>query len=307
MKPLKTIQVQKSEDKTRKYLFELEDGNRIETVYMDHPYGGSVCVSSQAGCSMGCAFCASGLRRKARDLRAEEIARQVFAVWEDLKREASDSPRLSHAVVMGTGEPFDNYENVIGFCDQISDQRLIDGYFKANALEKSKEERFQAIAARHITVSTCGLVPKIRAFSETEKRYNLAISLHAPEDGLRNRLMPVNRKYPLSELIPAAKEYCEKTNRRITFEYILLSEVNDSDAQAEALSALLSGEERFYVNLIPYNPVNEFGFRGSEKSRALAFYDVLMKHGVKATLRKERGTDIAAACGQLRLKSESEK
>ncbi len=293
---MKTKTIQISEDGTKKYLLELEDGNLIETVLMTHPYGQSVCVSSQAGCNMGCAFCASGLLKKIRNLTAEEMLGQVLATKED----------VSHIVVMGTGEPFDNYEEVIRFCNTISDPKLLSAHFQklnsreADTLKNAPGYTFSAVAPRHITVSTCGIVPKIYEFTETEKRFNLAISLHAPNNELRNQLMPVNKKYPLDELIPAAAEYCRKTKRRITFEYILLEGVNDSEEHAEELASLLNNDS-FYVNLIPYNNVNEFGFRGSEKEKALRFYDILMKNGLKATLRKEHGSDIAAACGQLRL------
>ena len=280
---------------------------RIETVYMDHPYGGSVCVSSQAGCNMGCAFCASGLRKKKRDLLAKEILAQVFSAARFLEKNAGQGKKITHAVVMGTGEPFDNYENVLTFCDKITDPRFLRQYFKVSTLENSEDFVFDALAPRHITVSTCGLVPKILEFAKTPKRYHLAISLHAPDDELRNRLMPVNRKYPVSALIEAADAYCRLTKKRVTFEYILLKGINDSYTQAKALGALLSGNENFYVNLIPYNAVSEFGFQGTEKPKALEFYDVLMKSGVKATLRKERGADIKAACGQLRLQEEKKK
>lgn len=282
---LKTEKVLTSKDGTQKYLFRLDDGNQIETVLMKHPYGNSVCVSSQAGCNMGCAFCASGLLKKVRDLTAEEMLLQVQCAQEICTQSLSDSSsdssgRITHIVVMGTGEPFDNYEEVLRFCNRISTE----------------------VAPRHITVSTCGIVPKIRAFSETEKRYNLAISLHAPDNELRSRLMPVNKTYPVEEVIAAADEYCKKTRRRITFEYLLLEGVNDTEKDALKLASLLKDNESFYVNLIPYNAVSEFGFQGSSKDAALSFYDILMKNGVKATLRKERGTDISAACGQLRLR-----
>ena len=315
---LEIMERQTSEDGTRKYLLQLSDGNRIETVLMAHPYGNSVCVTSQAGCNMGCAFCASGLTKKLRDLTAEEMLAQVATVHSDLSQADSDgafdgSAGISHIVVMGTGEPFDNYEEAVRFCDLISDER------KLRALsEAALPVPLKAVAPRHITVSTCGLVPKILDFTQTEKRFNLAVSLHAPNNTLRDRLMPVNKKYPLEELIPAAAEYCRVTRRRITFEYLLLEGVNDSEDDARELAELLqspfrSGEngdapraesaDSFYVNLIPYNSVREFGFRGSDKETALRFYDVLMKHGVKATLRKERGADITAACGQLRLQT----
>ncbi len=287
MLPVKEIQT--SADGTVKFLLQLAEGNLIETVYMLHPYGGSVCVTSQAGCSMGCAFCASGLLKKQRNLQAEEMLAQVETVkaylQEKAEEEQTEAVPLSHIVVMGTGEPFDNYEEVIRFCDLVT------------------EEPYR-IAPRHLTVSTCGLVPQIRRFINTKKRYNLAISLHAPDNEVRNRLMPVNRKYPLEELLPAAADYCRATKRRVTFEYILLEDMNDSKEQAEKLAALLRTEEThdlFYVNLIPYNSVRENDFRGTDKEQALVFYDTLMKHGIKATLRKERGGDIAAACGQLRF------
>lgn len=293
---LQTRKVLAAEDGTRKFLFELGDGNRIETVFMQHPYGGSVCVTSQAGCSMGCVFCASGLQKKIRNLLPEEMLEQVFSVQRILKEQ-----NLTHVVVMGTGEPFDNFENVMDFCDKITSQPFLDQYFKVNTFPgRTPEDSFSALAPRRITVSTCGLIPQIYAFAETPKRYNLAISLHAPEDELRGRLMPVNRKYRMEELIRAASDYCEKTRRRVTFEYILLRGINDSDAHAASLARILSGQEGFYVNLIPYNPVEGLPFQGTEKNRTLAFYDVLMKQGIRATLRKERGTDIAAACGQLK-------
>jgi len=327
-----TVKVQTSEDGTRKFLLRLEDDTLIETVLMDHPYGYSVCVTSQAGCNMGCAFCASGLTKKLRDLTAEEMLAQVLIADEALhpvREEAAEetdtiggAPHVSHIVVMGTGEPFDNYDELLRFCDLVSDEGKLAAMIReADTLKnvplRNKNTVFPAIAPRHITVSSCGLVPKILDFVKTDKRYNLAISLHAPNNKLRNRLMPVNRKYPLEELIPAAAEYCKKTRRRITFEYLLLDGVNDSSEHAKELAALLhqpflndepsSGKdaenaaEYFYVNLIPYNVVSEFGFKGSSKEQALRFYDILMKNGIKATLRKERGADITAACGQLRL------
>ncbi len=288
MTKLKTVQT--SKDGTQKFLLELDDGNLIETVLMKHPYGNSVCVTSQAGCNMGCAFCASGITKKVRDLTAEEMLKQLLIAEEAL-------PHVSHIVIMGTGEPFDNYAEVVRFCDLVSDADTL------------KNDPFPAIAPRHITVSTCGIVPKIHEFAQTKKRYNLAITLHAPNNELRNRLMPVNKKYPLEELIPAAAEYCRKTKRRITFEYLLLDGINDSETHACELADLLksmssAASDYFYVNLIPYNAVSEFGFKGASKEQALLFYDVLMKNGIKATLRKERGADITAACGQLRLQRE---
>ena len=320
---IKTVQT--SKDGTKKFLLELEDGNLIETVLMKHPYGNSVCVTSQAGCNMGCAFCASGLTKKVRNLTAEEMLGQVLIANDSLP---DTCEQVTHIVVMGTGEPFDNYDEVLHFCDLVSDERKLSAVFHEadtlkNVPNKANITSFKAIAPRHITVSTCGLVPKIYEFAQTEKRYNLAISLHAPNNELRDRLMPVNKKYPLEELLPAAAEYCKKTKRRITFEYLLLDGVNDNLEHANELAELLrilpdstssdilcpkqdqtswDSSDYFYVNLIPYNNVSEFGFQGSSKETALQFYDVLMKNGIKATLRKERGADITAACGQLRLK-----
>ncbi len=274
---------QVSGDGTEKYLFELSDGILIETVFMRNRYGNSVCVSSQAGCSMGCAFCASGLKKKIRNLTADEMAAQVFS--------ASGGKKVTHVVVMGTGEPFDNYDEVIAFCDLISDEK------------KTKTAAdLEAVAPRHITVSTCGIVPAIYKFATAPKKYNLAISLHAPADEIRNTLMPVNKKYPLDAVIKAAGDYTKATGRRVTFEYILLDGLNDSEECGRLLASLLAPDrEGFYVNLIPYNAVEEFGFKGSGKDKSLRFYDVLMKNGIKATLRKERGADIDAACGQLRM------
>lgn len=278
---LEILNVQTAEDGTEKFLFRLEDGIGIETVLMSHPYGLSVCVSSQAGCNMGCAFCASGLQRKLRNLSAEEMEEQVRSVL------SCRGIPISHAVVMGTGEPFDNFDQVIRFCDLISDQR----------------SRKDAIPPRHITVSTCGIIPGILRFADTEKRYHLAVSLHAPNDRIRDLIMPVNRKYPIRDLLRAAENYSEKTRRRVTFEYLLLKDLNDKEEHAKELADLLHSYPNLqaYVNLIPVNPVPETGFCGSSKETALRFYDILMKNRIRSTLRKERGKDIAAACGQLRL------
>ncbi len=281
-----------SEDGTEKFLFELADGKLIESVLMKQGFGTSICVSTQAGCSMGCKFCASGLCRKERNLFSEEMLLQVL----EAKKESA-SP-VTHVVLMGTGEPFDNYDESVRFCDIISSEKLLAG-----AMAKLKagyaQNLFAPVAPRHITVSTCGLVPGILNFIRTNNRYNLAISLHAPNDELRNRLMPVNRKYPLKELVAAVSEYTVSTRRRATFEYILLDGINDNDECAEELASLLKGLDA-YVNLIPFNPVKEFPFHGTGKAKALHFYDILMQNNIRATLRKERGSDIAAACGQLR-------
>lgn len=280
--PLTCVTKQVARDKTTKYLFQLLDGSTIETVLMHFNFGKSVCVTSQVGCNMGCKFCASGLLKKQRDLTAGEIVGQIMYVQKELDEEGH---RVDNVVIMGTGEPFDNYDNVIDFCAVInSDMGL-------------------AIGARHITISTCGVVPKIQEFAKGKYQYNLAISLHAPTDELRSQLMPINHAYPITTLIDALKEYSTKNNRRLTFEYILLKDVNDSDEMAIILANLIRGMNA-YVNLIPYNEVDEHGFKTTGEKAALHFYDVLMKHGVKATLRSKHGDDIDAACGQLRAKHE---
>ncbi|TFG83966.1 MAG: 23S rRNA (adenine(2503)-C(2))-methyltransferase RlmN [Erysipelotrichales bacterium] len=278
--PLSLVKRMVSKDGTVKYLFRLQDGSLAETVLMHYDYGKSVCVSSQIGCNMGCAFCASGLLKKTRDLTSGEMVAQVMYVQRELDLEHE---RVSHVVVMGTGEPFDNYENVIDFMHTINHDKGL------------------AIGARHLTVSTCGIVEKIRRFAHENVQYNLAISLHAPNDELRNRLMPINRANPLKELMDAIHEYADLNNRRITFEYILLKDVNDQDEHVHQLAALIRGLNA-YVNLIPYNEVDEHGFKGVSFPNAMQFYDRLVKAGVKCTLRKEHGADIDAACGQLRAK-----
>lgn len=280
--PLKEIERQVARDETTKYLFEMNDGASVEAVLMHFHFGDSLCISSQVGCNMGCKFCASGLLKKQRDLTAGEMVAQVLYVQKELDAKEG---RVDNIVVMGTGEPFDNYDNVIRFCEIINSDHGL------------------AIGARHITISTCGIVPRIRDFAAGRYQYNLAISLHAPEDELRSRLMPINHAYPLSELMDSLKEYSENNHRRLTFEYILLHEVNDTDAHAKQLADLIRGMNA-YVNLIPYNPVDEHGFTGVSEKKALHFYDILMKNGVKATLRQKHGDDIDAACGQLRARHE---
>lgn len=274
---VKTHQV--SNDGTEKFLFELSDGNLIETVLMKHNYGHSVCVTTQLGCNIGCTFCASGLQKKKRDLNASEIVMQVVKVQEITKE------RVSHVVVMGIGEPFDNYKNTMKFIDIINDPFALE------------------IGARHITVSTSGLVPKIIEFSKEQKQVNLAISLHAPNNEIRSSIMKINDVYKIEEVINASKEYVQNTNRRITFEYILLEHVNDELWHANELSDLLRGLN-CYVNLIRYNTVSEFSYKGSSEDRAKAFHKRLLDRGITATLRREKGSDIDAACGQLRSKKQ---
>lgn len=278
--PLTLREKQVARDGTTKYLFALSDGSLIESVLMQFDYGKSVCVTSQVGCNMGCAFCASGLTRKQRDLTSGEMVAQVLYIQQELD---AKEERVSHIVVMGTGEPFDNYDNVMNFLATVNHDRGL------------------AIGARHITISTCGIVPRIDAFAQEHTQYNLAISLHAPNDELRSRLMPINRAYPLSELMAALDRYGAENNRRLTLEYILLRGVNDQPVHARQLAALI-GRRNAYVNLIPYNAVDEKGFQGVDHAAAMVFYDQLMKLGVSCTIRKEHGSDIDAACGQLRVK-----
>lgn len=285
MSPLNQVVVQESQDGTIKYLFELSDKNMIETVLMRHEYGLSVCVTTQVGCNIGCTFCASGLLTKQRDLTAGEIVAQIMQVQFYLDERGLDE-RVSHIVVMGIGEPFDNYDNVMKFLYIVNDAKGL------------------AIGARHMTVSTSGLIHKIREFADNGLQVNLAISLHAPNNEVRTSIMRINRSNPVEKLMVAVDEYLEKTNRRITFEYIMLSNVNDRVEHAQQLADLLKDKKKLtYVNLIPYNPVSEHDqYSRSTKEDVLAFYDVLKKNGVNCVIRKEQGTDIDAACGQLRSK-----
>lgn len=280
---LKELVVQRSQDGTVKYLFELHDGQMIETVLMQHKYGKSVCVTTQVGCNMGCSFCASGLRKKQRDLTAGEIVSQIMMIQHTLDEEGNDD-RISHVVVMGIGEPLDNYDNVMNFIRVIND------------------DKGMAIGARHITVSTCGIVPKIRQFSKEGLQVNLALSLHAPNDEARTKIMRINRNFPLTKVMDAIYDYMETTNRRVTFEYIMIHEINDTKEHAKQLVELLKNHKKLsYVNLIPYNPVNEHvNYQRSEMDDILAFYDILKKNGINCVIRQEHGTDIDAACGQLR-------
>ena len=273
---------QLASDGTIKLLVEMSDGSKVETVLMRYNYGNVVCVTSQVGCNMGCSFCASGLLKKQRNLEAHEMVGQIL-VMNDLLRE--ENQRVTHVVVMGTGEPFDNYDNVIDFVRIINDQKAL------------------AIGARHITVSTCGLPDKIVQYGKEGLQVNLAISLHAPNNELRSKIMKINKAYPLEVLIPAVAEYIELAGRRVTYEYIMLKDVNDSLEHAKQLVELIKPTYA-YVNLIPYNPVDEHGYQRAESSKVKAFMDYCIKHGVNTTIRKEFGTDIDAACGQLRAKQE---
>ena len=281
--PLKQRIVQESADGTVKYLFELPDGMLIETVLMRQHYGLSVCVTTQVGCNIGCTFCASGLIKKQRDLNNGEIVAQIMLVQKYFDERGQDE-RVSHIVVMGIGEPFDNYNNVLNFVRTIND------------------DKGMAIGARHITVSTSGLAHKIRDFANEGVQVNLAVSLHAPNNELRSSIMKINRAFPIEKLFAAIEYYIETTNRRVTFEYIMLNEVNDGVEQALELAELLKNIKKLsYVNLIPYNPVSEHDqYSRSPNERVMAFYDTLKKKGINCVVRQEHGTDIDAACGQLR-------
>ncbi len=279
LKKLELVKVEKDVD-VNKYLFKLYDSEYIEAVLMRHDYGNSICVSSQVGCNMGCKFCESGRRKKVRNLNTYEMVLQILQVEEDIKE------RISHVVVMGIGEPFDNYDNVIRFIKIINHPKGLQ------------------IGSRHITISTCGIIPKIEEFMNFNYQVNLAISLHAPNNELRDKLMPINKVYPLSELMQVLKKYLKKTNRRLTFEYILLDGINDQQQHAQELANLIKGMNA-YVNLIPYNDTENLEFNRSKTIQIMKFYDILKKNKVNVTIRREFGSKISAACGQLRSKEES--
>lgn len=262
-------------DSTVKYLFKLHDGEFIESVLMKYKYGYTVCVSSQVGCRMGCTFCASTLSGVVRNLNPSEILSQIYTISRD------NDIRVSHVVMMGMGEPFDNYENVLKFLQLVSDENGMN------------------LSMRHISLSTCGIVPKIYSLMEENLQLTLSVSLHAPTDELRSSMMPVNKKYPVNELIRACREYTLKTSRRISFEYSLVKNVNDTDECAFALAKLLKGM-LCHINLIPVNEVTETGCKKSSPERVKRFSDILSSKGFTVTVRRELGSDINAACGQLR-------
>lgn len=264
-----------------KYLFELKDKSKVEAVLMNHDYGNSLCVSTQVGCNMGCAFCESGRKRKKRNLEPWEMVTQILTIEKDL------NTRISHIVLMGIGEPFDNYDNIMKFIKIINSDRGI------------------AIGARHITVSTCGIVPKIYKFADENLQVNLAISLHAPNNEIRDKIMKINKVYKIEDIIKAVKYYIEKTNRRVTFEYIMLKNINDSKENALELSKLLKGINT-YVNLIPYNETSYINLKKTNETNIMKFYDILKKNKINVTIRREFGSEVSAACGQLRTQYEEE-
>lgn len=277
IKLYEVVDHQKSADGTEKFLFRLQDGNLIESVLMRHNYGTSICVTSEVGCNMGCAFCASGMKKKLRNLSAGEMVLQLESVYEVIKE------KISHIVVMGIGEPFDNYQNVINFLHIVNEPHGLE------------------IGSRHISVSTCGLVPMIYEYAKEDLQSNLAISLHAPNNEIRDQIMPINKAYRIEELVKAISDYIDQTNRRVTIEYILIDGLNDSIKCANELADLLHGLN-VYINLIPYNEVKEKLFKRSKKEQMRKFYDTLKKRSMNVTLRLEQGADIDAACGQLRSK-----
>ena len=275
---LELVTKQVASDGTVKYLFKLFDGSLIESVLMVFDYGYSACLSTQVGCNMGCTFCASGLFKKRRDLTVGEIVLEVLTMQKYLDEEGE---RLGNLVLMGTGEPFDNYDNVMKALGIINHPYALE------------------IGARHISISTCGLVPMIYRFADEDVQYNLAISLHASNNELRSSLMPIAKAYSLNELFGALKYYSQKHHRRLTFEYLLLAGINDQEKNADELKQLMQGING-YINLIPYNNVKEKDFRSSSNKATLHFYDLLKKRGIAVTLRQKKGDDIDAACGQLR-------
>lgn len=266
-----------SSETADKFLFALNDGNMIETVLMKHEFGYNVCISTQVGCNMGCRFCRSGRLKKVRDLNIAEMTGQLMSVRK------LTGEKISGIAVMGIGEPLENLDNVLGFISIAMYQKGLD------------------IGIKHITVSTCGIVPGIRRLAASDTPVNLAISLHAPNDELRRKIMPIDAKYPISEIMSAADFYSGMHNRRITLEYVMLGGVNDSDECAVQLAELI-GKRNCYVNIIRYNPSDGDVFTCSSRERIMAFYDILKKHGIGVTMRRELGASVNAACGQLRAK-----
>ncbi|MBQ7790513.1 MAG: 23S rRNA (adenine(2503)-C(2))-methyltransferase RlmN [Bacilli bacterium] len=277
---LKVVKTERSK-LANKYLIELTDSNKIECVLMNHDYGYSLCVSSQVGCNMGCSFCESGRLKKVRDLELNELIGQIICVQE------YENIRIDSVVVMGIGEPFDNFNNIKRFISVVTHNKMI------------------GIGQRHLTISTCGLVPKIYEFADLETGVNLAISLHAPNNEIRDKIMKVNRAYKIEKLMEALDYYIEKTNRRVTIEYIMLANINDTDECARELSSLIQGK-LMYVNLIPYNETTHFELKRSNDFKIKSFYDILKSNNINVTIRKEMGGNLSAACGQLRANAQKE-
>lgn len=267
--------IKQEEKDVKKFLFELIDGQRIESVVMYHDYGISICVSSQVGCNMGCRFCESGRLKKVRNLEAYEIVQQILVIEEEIQT------RITHVVVMGIGEPFDNYDNLMRFVKIINEGKGI------------------GLGSRHITISTCGLIPGIEKFMEEEEQVNLAISLHAPNDKIRKQIMPIANVYDMNSLFNVIRKYIRKTNRRVTMEYIMLDSINDSNECAIELANRLKGLN-CYVNLIPYNETENIMYKRTKNAQIMKFYDILKKNNINVTIRKEFGSKVDAACGQLR-------
>lgn len=271
---LPKIRERRENESAAKLLLELSDGELVETVLMRQRFGNCVCVSTQIGCNMGCKFCQSGLMKRVRNLSAEEIVGQIFAISETF------SCKISGISVMGIGEPFDNFDAVADFCEIVS------------------EDKGMAVGRRHITVSTCGIVPRIYDYTNLSRPCSLAISLHAPSDALRSQLMPINQRYPIAKVMEAARYFSRKTNHRVALEYLMLKGINDSPQHARELAALI-GNNNFYVNLIPYNSTDN-EFCKSDPNEISKFCELLKENGVVATKRHEFGANLNAACGQLR-------
>ncbi|MFR8256855.1 MAG: 23S rRNA (adenine(2503)-C(2))-methyltransferase RlmN [Ruthenibacterium sp.] len=278
---LRPLRKQCAKDGTVKYLFGLADGNSIETVLMRYSYGNSVCVSTQVGCRMGCRFCASTQGGRVRNLTAGEIAGEIYAVMADT------GERVSHIVLMGIGEPLDNFDNVMDFLSIISCPQGVN------------------IGMRNISLSTCGLVPMMEKLAQKKLGLTLSVSLHAPTNGMRSSMMPVNDAYPLEELIPACRAYQKATGRRISFEYSIARGVNDSEQTARKLAKLIEGMGA-HVNLIPINPVDGSPYSAADAANVRRFQNTLLSLGVNATVRRRLGTEISAACGQLRREANKE-
>ncbi len=284
--PLFNCQIEKKQiskiDNTIKYLFKLHDGDYIESVVMKYKYGYTICVSSQVGCKMGCAFCASTIGGFKRSLSAGEILSQLYIAQRDI------GERISHIVLMGMGEPLDNYDNVMKFLELVTSENGVN------------------ISMRNISLSTCGIVPKIDELLDKQLQLTLSISLHAPNDEIRSQIMPVNKKYPIDSLLKICRKYTKETSRRISFEYSMLSGFNDTDECARLLASKLKGM-LCHVNLIPVNEVEESPFKPSTPERVARFVDILAKNGITATVRRKLGSDIDASCGQLRQKENQNK